>query len=137
MSREKDIQKICEGILETESDWYDNPVGKYESSCPFCCAIEYRGGRDAPIFVNINDLKHDQDCIYLIAKDLMTNIEYHTIDDKYLEKADMWYNLHVDHITNLIKNIKTGYPPTLTEDIINPWLWKPEHWRWFINNKTK
>lgn len=71
--RKKDIQKLCEAVLEISSDWYDNPNGAYETSCPFCSAIEYRGGGGRP-FASMQELKHDQDCAYLIAKDLSTGV---------------------------------------------------------------
>ena len=71
--REKDIRKLCETILNIDSDWFDNPNGAYESSCPFCSAIEYRGG-GSTIYVKMTELKHDLNCPYLIAKDLSTNI---------------------------------------------------------------
>ena len=51
-----------------------------------------------------------------------------------LEKADMWYCLHKNHVNKLFNSAKTEYPPTELEDIKNPNLWKAEHWRWFLNN---
>ena len=51
-----------------------------------------------------------------------------------LEKADMWYCLHKNHVNKLFNSTKTEYPPTELEDIKNPNLWKAEHWRWFLNN---
>jgi len=47
-------------------------------------------------------------------------------------KAMQWSNDHDDHVQALIKNAKSSYPPTLSEDINNPALWKAEHWLWFI-----
>lgn len=71
--REKDIQKLCEGILGVSPDFYDNPNGGYEYSCPFCLNWESFGN----VFggVTMKDVKHDPDCPYLIAKDLMTNLK--------------------------------------------------------------
>ena len=46
-----------------------------------------------------------------------------------LEKADMWYCLHKNHVNKLFNSTKTEYPPTELEDIKNPNLWKSEHWR--------
>ena len=51
-----------------------------------------------------------------------------------LEKADMWYCLHKNHVNKLFNSTKTEYPPTELEDIKNPNLWKAAHWRWFLNN---
>lgn len=66
-SREKDIQELCKQVLEMPTNFWDNPNGAYESSCPFCSAIEYRDHAD------MSELKHDSNCAYLIAKDLSTN----------------------------------------------------------------
>ena len=51
-----------------------------------------------------------------------------------LDKADMWYCLHKNHVNKLFNSTKIEYPPTELEDIKNPNLWKAEHWRWFLNN---
>ena len=67
--REKDIQELCKQILEMPSEFWDNPNGTYEFSCPFCSAIEYMVGFN----MDISKLKHDNNCAYLIAKDLSTN----------------------------------------------------------------
>ena len=56
------------------------------------------------------------------------------VSDSDLEKADMWYRLHKNHVNKLFNSAKTEYPPTELEDIKNPNLWKAEHWRWFLNN---
>lgn len=63
--REEDVEAVCYRII------YFSPksTGDYGSGaeCPFCYA---------PCFWDENDLhntNHQQDCIYLIAKDLMTN----------------------------------------------------------------
>ena len=73
MQREKDIQALCKVVLEIGVDGYDNPNGAYESSCPFCSAKEHRGGGGGDIWATMEELKHDLDCVYLIAKDLSTN----------------------------------------------------------------
>lgn len=70
--REKDIQKLCTAVLGVPVNFWDNPNGAYENSCPFCSAEEKRGGQN--MFANMSELKHDSDCAYLIAKDLSTNI---------------------------------------------------------------
>jgi len=72
VQRENDIQELCKQVLETPTEFYDNPNGAYESSCPFCEAIEYRGGHSSGIHSNMNELNHNSNCAYLIAKDLST-----------------------------------------------------------------
>lgn len=61
--REEDIQKMCIGILHKSI----NSTGDYGSGgeCPFCfvgCSWD----------ADISQVKHDPECIYLIAKDLST-----------------------------------------------------------------
>lgn len=72
-AREKDILKLCEAVLETSPNTWDNPNGAYETSCPFCYAKEWRGGGGYP-WASMSELDHKQDCAYLIAKDLSTNL---------------------------------------------------------------
>ena len=72
-AREKDIQKLCKAVLEISSCSYDNPNGAYETTCPLCSAIEYRCGGGSP-FASMQELNHDKDCAYLIAKDLSTGV---------------------------------------------------------------
>lgn len=38
--REIDVQKLCEAVLDTSPNCWDNPNGAYESTCPFCYAEE-------------------------------------------------------------------------------------------------
>ena len=71
--REKDIQELCRQVLEMPSEFWDNPNGAYESTCPFCYVIEYRGGGDKKYHARMNELEHEGNCAYLIAKDLSTN----------------------------------------------------------------
>jgi len=71
--REKDIQEVCRKVIDSSTTGYDNPNGGYESYCLFCSAMESRGG-GGKIWASMNELSHDSDCIYLIAKDLMTGI---------------------------------------------------------------
>lgn len=66
-TREEDIQKLIEGVIETSPEFFDNPNGGYENTCPFCDA---RGGG---LHLGMLDLKHNpKDCIWLIAMDLNT-----------------------------------------------------------------
>jgi hypothetical protein len=69
--REKDIQALCEAVLDMSADFYDNPNGPYETTCPFCHAKDYRGGNERA-YAFMSELQHKHDCAYLIAKDLST-----------------------------------------------------------------
>jgi len=64
MSRETDIQKLCKQVLE---ECYPNEnYNNGETSCPFCAESTYKNN------AGMQDIKHDADCAYLIAKDLST-----------------------------------------------------------------
>jgi hypothetical protein len=66
--KESDVMQLVEGILDAQLEFFDNPNGPYEYTCPFCCAEERVGGhQDTP---HITTIKHDLDCIYLVAKDM-------------------------------------------------------------------
>jgi len=61
MDREKDIQTICEQVLEVNLEVNQNT---WYGTCPFCSSggyVDY-----------MSEVKHDQNCAYLIAKDLLT-----------------------------------------------------------------
>jgi hypothetical protein len=69
-AREKDIQTLCDHIINMGVE----STGDYGSGgqCPFC----YKSCRwDAG---SVSDIKHEADCIYLIAKDLSTNLKTQT-----------------------------------------------------------
>jgi hypothetical protein len=66
--REKDIQVLCKEVLNLRPNFYDNPCGGYENTCPFCSGMEY--GQ----VVSIDQIKHTPTCAYLIAKDLSTGL---------------------------------------------------------------
>lgn len=67
--REKDIQELCNNVLNMSAPSYYNPNGADWTSCPLCCSsVEYK---DA----DIKDIPHDKSCGYLIAKDLMTGLK--------------------------------------------------------------
>ena len=63
-------------------------------------------------------------------------------DDSWLKKAkhrqqtswNRWYCLHKNHVNKMYSNAKIGYEPTEAIDIENPSLWKPEHWKWYLDN---
>lgn len=71
--REKDIQSLCQAVLNMSPSFYDNPNGGYEYTCPLCHNMAY-GGNPMNSSVAMNDIKHSTDCAYLIAKDLSTNL---------------------------------------------------------------
>ena len=56
------------------------------------------------------------------------------VSDSCLDSADLWYCLHKNHVNKMYSNAKIGYAPTETLDIENPNLWKPEHWKWYLDN---
>lgn len=64
LSREKDIQKVCEAVLKLEPvDTGDCGSG---AACPFCCKEQSWGNETA------NEGPHELDCPILIARDLNT-----------------------------------------------------------------
>jgi len=70
--REKDIQTLCKAVLDVSPEFWDNPNGPYEYTCPFCRQqIMQGGGHPSP---SISDIPHSPDCAYLIAKDLSTGL---------------------------------------------------------------
>ncbi len=72
--REKDIIKLCDAVLNISTDFYDNPNGAYESTCMFCRKKVKKGGNEGCIQASMDEIKHEPNCAYLIAKDLSTNL---------------------------------------------------------------
>jgi DNA repair photolyase len=72
--REKDILMLCKAVLDVSANYWDNPNGAYETSCPYCHVTTYRGGGGKEIWAAMKEIEHKQDCAYLIAKDLSTNL---------------------------------------------------------------
>jgi hypothetical protein len=64
--REKDIQTMCRFIMSADA-LYEEYYATY--ICPYCTSDTYRD--DKPM----SHIEHDDDCIYLIAKDLSTGIK--------------------------------------------------------------
>lgn len=64
-AREKDVQRLCDAILYKSI----NLTGDYGmgGECPFCFA-------GCSWNDSISDIIHEADCVYLIAKDLSTNL---------------------------------------------------------------
>lgn len=61
--REKDIQRLCESVLEDCIQWesWSNSYDRYY--CVFC-------HNEVPDSLLKQEVKHDLNCVYLIAKDL-------------------------------------------------------------------
>ena len=51
-------------------------------------------------------------------------------------KTLIWLKEHRKHVYNMVFNSEKEYPPSDNEDKNNPALWKPEHWKWFLNHKA-
>ena len=61
--REKDLQSVCNGILNSNvRNTGDSGSG---GECPYCYI-------DCGWDAELSDIKHERNCIYLIAKDLLT-----------------------------------------------------------------
>lgn len=56
------------------------------------------------------------------------------LSDEQIERADMWYCLHKNHVNKLYHLADNSFPPTLIEDKNNPALWKAGHWKWYLDN---
>ena len=70
MTREQDIQTLINTVLAMTPTFYDNPNGAYEFTCPLCNGGKDIGG-DTP-YPTMDDINHDTDCAWLVAKDLNT-----------------------------------------------------------------
>jgi len=69
-NREREVQLLVKEVLSGNVQFYDNPIGPYEWSCPYCCA-KVEGGHETMLKgVCMDDLQHDHDCAYIIAKGL-------------------------------------------------------------------
>ena len=65
--REKDIQELCRQVLDVICHYSpSSSMNAKENTCPFC-------GADGYWNQDINEIEHDMNCAYLIAKDLSTN----------------------------------------------------------------
>lgn len=67
--REKELQELCEQVLNASPERYYNPNGADETTCPFCYGVDYSNHCSA----DISDIKHDINCAYNIALGLSTN----------------------------------------------------------------
>jgi hypothetical protein len=53
----------------------------------------------------------------------------------WMKKAGEWKQQHEEHVNALVTSVTTGYQPS-QEDQQEPNLWKPEHWKWFLEQKV-
>ena len=67
-AREQDVLRLCDKILDVNPTFRYNSNGPDTSSYPFC--HEYVNGE----YGLMNEIKHKQDCAYLLAKDLSTGL---------------------------------------------------------------
>jgi len=64
----EDVVKLINGVLEARMDTYYNPNGRDTTTCPFCLEEIQEGWASAV------EIDHAPDCVYLIAKDMSTNL---------------------------------------------------------------
>lgn len=67
--REKDIQDLCQSVINMSANVYYNSNGTDESTCPMCYEKDYSDHGD------MAKIKHAPNCGYHIAKDLSTKRE--------------------------------------------------------------
>jgi len=67
-NREQEIQKLCKQVLEMSAESYSNLNGADTTTCPMCNEKVYTW------IAGMEDIKHNAECGYLIAKDLSTNL---------------------------------------------------------------
>lgn len=68
LEREKDIQELCRQVFEIlPHEYWDDMNGHCDSTCPICGASYYGN-----TWVSMHKIPHEQNCGYLIAKDLAT-----------------------------------------------------------------
>lgn len=73
--REREVQALVEAVLDTTVDFWDNPNGGYEWTCPLCSASVEGGGSLLKKGVNMLDIAHHPSCAYLIARGLRVKEE--------------------------------------------------------------
>jgi hypothetical protein len=66
--REQDVLSLCEKVRNISAVYNYNPNGPDTSSCPFCHESVYDD------FGDMSEITHKQNCAYLLAKDLSTNL---------------------------------------------------------------
>lgn len=73
-AREKDIQAVCNAVIEQGASWsyYSNSYDRWH--CNFCYAELIDNDQKLSTNEALKEMNHKQDCAYLIAKDLSTNL---------------------------------------------------------------
>jgi hypothetical protein len=66
--REQDVLRLCDMVRNIAPVFNYNPNGPDTSSCPFCHEKVYGE------FGVMAEITHKQNCAYLLAKDLSTNL---------------------------------------------------------------
>lgn len=69
-NREREVQLLVKEVLSGSMQFYDNPNGSYEWSCPYCCAKVEGGSETLLKGVRMDDVQHAHECAYIIAKGL-------------------------------------------------------------------
>jgi len=54
----------------------------------------------------------------------------------YRDKANIWYKDNVNNIDKSIMLTDKKLPPGI-ENLLYPGLWRPEHWKWFLDKGRK
>ena len=69
-NREREVQLVVKEVLSGSIQFYANPHGLDEWGCPYCCA-KLEGGYETLLKgACLDDLKHDHECAYIVAKGL-------------------------------------------------------------------
>lgn len=71
---EKKIIRVCEEVVDIPADYYDNPNGPYESSCPFCLSTVKKKGT-SNYFISQYEIPHHEDCAFILAKQLLKELK--------------------------------------------------------------
>lgn len=56
------------------------------------------------------------------------------MNGQQVKTAMEWYKDHKEHVDVIIKEGFHSFPPTEVDDKNDPRIWKPSHWRWFLEN---
>ena len=59
--------ELCKQILGMDAEFHPNTNGDEENICPFCLQKKYTN-RYGTKTVEMNDINHEENCAYLIAK---------------------------------------------------------------------
>ena len=70
LNREKEVQFLVKEILRVVPEFIDYPNGPYTWQCPFCFEIKTGGYDRMLVGFRMEDIEHETNCAYLIAKGL-------------------------------------------------------------------